>query len=117
MADDRTPPEPEESADDPKPEGIAQPLGDEAEVRATLNRLEISYDLPLETFAEIARKEGHESTMLQLKAAEELAKVMRLYPDKNRRPTVVETTGEIVRVYLPDNGRDDKETDDGKSGG
>ncbi len=113
MPDDRTPPEPEESADDPKPVQITNPLGHEEEIRARLNALGISYDLPLETMAKIAKGEGHDSLMFKQRAAEELAKIMRLYPDKNRAPTVVETTGEIVRVYLPDNGRDDKETEDG----
>ncbi len=105
--------------DDPQDEPIREPgppiekeLGNLDEIKERLNALGISYDVPLQTFHDIATAPGtHPET--KRRAAEELAKVMRLYPDKNSRPTVVETTGEIVRVYLPDNGRDEKETDDG----
>ncbi len=106
MDDDRIPPEPEEPADEPEPVEIAKTLGDEEEVRATLNRLGITYDLPLQTMADLTKCD---SAMYRQRSAEELAKIMRLYPDKNSKPVVVETTGEVVRVYLPDNGRDTEE--------
>lgn len=103
---------PDEPEDQPKREPgppIDKELGNEEEIRGRLNALGISYDLPLQAFADIATDHGnHPAT--KLRAAEELAKVMRLYADKNRNATVVQATGERVKIYLPDNGRDDEKS-------
>ncbi len=99
---------PDDLPDDPslKPgPPIEKELGNLDEIKERLNALGISYDVPLQTFHDIATAPGT-NPETKRRAAEELAKVMRLYPDKNSKPVVVETTGEVVRVYLPDNGRD-----------
>ena len=91
---------------------IEKPLGDEGEIRERLNALGISYDVPLQTLVDLATGQGNHLD-IKLKAAAELAKIMRLMPEKNQKATVVEATGTVVKVILPDNGRDPEGDDDG----